>query len=487
MWPRVRGWLPHVPWSVGLWPLDSVTGYSAAGSVIGVGDGVEGFRVGDRVACAGAQSAHHAEIIRVPGNLTVAIPDGLPTADASTVTLGAIALQGVRRAAPTMGETFVVIGLGVLGQLTAQLLRANGCQVIGSDLDQTRIRLAMSLGMDFALSSDAPSDVDQVERLTGGVGADGVIIAASTPSSDVVSTAFKMTRRKGRVVLVGDVGLDIDRSDIYQKELDVFISTSYGPGRYDRSYEEHGLDYPVGYVRWTENRNMREYLRLLGIGVVRVAPLVGATYPLEEAQAAYGALRSESPRPVMVLLEYPDEPPPERRRVDNLNVKRGSHDKVGVAIVGAGDFAKGVHLPNVRALRDELRLEAVVSRTGANAVDVARQFDARYSTTEYQQVLDDERVDLVIITTRHDVHADLSLQALQAGKHVLVEKPLALTRDELASVPGFFSSSDTETPMLLTGFNRRFSAVYGQKLAEFTRERTNPMIIDYRMNAGYMP
>ena len=347
--------------------------------------------------------------------------------------------------------------------------------------------LARDLGMDMGLSGDPDADVEQVERLTGGIGADGVIITASTPSDEVVSKAFRMCRRKGRVVLVGDVGLDLNRSDFYQKELDFFISTSYGPGRYDQAYEEHGLDYPVGYVRWTENRNMAEYLRLVASGQLRVTPLVSATYPLEEAPAAYEAVRSGSPRPVMVLLEYPAGAEV-TRRVANPLAKRGKDGLIGVAVVGAGSFAKGMHLPNIRSLRDDLRLEAIVSRTGPNAVDTARQFGASYSTTDYQQVLDDERVDLVVLTTRHDTHASMALEALRAGKHVLVEKPLALAREELSAITEFFETTDgtPDTPILVTGFNRRFS-VYGQRIAEITRDRTNPMMIDYRMNAGYIP
>jgi threonine dehydrogenase-like Zn-dependent dehydrogenase len=245
------------------------TGYSAAGTVLEVGEGIDDLQPGARVACAGAQCAHHAEIIRVPRNLTVPIPDNLELAVASTVTLGAIALQGVRRAQPTLGEVFVVLGLGILGQLTAQMLKANGCKVIGTDLDRKRIAIAQQLGMDIGIHPEDGDNIQQVARLTDGLGADGVIITAATPSDEVVSTAFQMCRKKGRVVLVGDVGLNLNRADFYQKELDFFISTSYGPGRYDNNYEEKGLDYPVSYVRWTENRNMAEYLRLVAAGFGR--------------------------------------------------------------------------------------------------------------------------------------------------------------------------------------------------------------------------
>ncbi|MFN3400274.1 MAG: zinc-dependent alcohol dehydrogenase, partial [Ferrovibrio sp.] len=250
------------------------TGYSACGRVIEVGDGIDDLAPGDRVACAGAQSAHHAEVIRVPRNLVALVPDALDTIDASTVTLGAIALQGVRRAQPTLGETFVVVGLGLLGQLTQQILRANGCRAIGIDLDRRRIAIASTMGLALGVHPEDGGAVEQVMRLTGGIGADGVILTAATPSSEPISQAFRMCRRKARVVIVGDVGLDIQRSDIYAKELDILISTSYGPGRYDRMYEEAGLDYPIGYVRWTENRNMEAYLGLLADRKVTLGPLV---------------------------------------------------------------------------------------------------------------------------------------------------------------------------------------------------------------------
>jgi threonine dehydrogenase-like Zn-dependent dehydrogenase len=292
----------------GVLAAGSPTGYSAAGAVLEVGEGIDDLQPGDRVACAGAQCAHHAELIRVPRNLTTLIPPGLDTPAASTVTLGAIALQGVRRASPTLGETFVVIGLGLLGQLTCQLLRANGCRVVGTDLDPRRIETARTLGLDVGVTPETGCEADQVRRLTDSLGADGVIITASSPSHAVVSTAFGMCRRKGRVVLVGDVGLHLNRADFYAKELDFFISTSYGPGRYDRSYEEKGLDYPAAYVRWTENRNMAEYLRLLAEQKVRVEPLIGATYPIDLAAEAYASLNPEAStsKPLIVLLSYPE-------------------------------------------------------------------------------------------------------------------------------------------------------------------------------------
>jgi predicted dehydrogenase/threonine dehydrogenase-like Zn-dependent dehydrogenase len=465
-------------------------GYSAAGVVIGVGDETVPFKIGDCVACAGAQHAHHAEIICVPANLTVRIPDAVSFEQASTVTLGAIAMQGVRRAAPTLGETFVVIGLGVLGQLTVQLLRANGCRVIGMDLDRSRIAMASGLGMECGLQPDDATPVDQVTRLAGGSGADGVIITAASSSSGIVSNAFKMCRKKGRVVLVGDVGLQLNRADIYEKELDFFVSTSYGPGRYDAGYEQKGLDYPIGYVRWTENRNMQEYLRLIADQRLEIAPLVSSIYPVDNAPDAYAALAGAE-RPLMVLLNYPDPPVQGAtisRVVANPRATKPRAGAVRVALVGAGGFAKGMHLPNLQALSKDFHLRAVVSRSGHNAAATARQWGADFSTTDFDAVLKDSEIDAVIIATRHNLHAQMALDALAAGKHVLLEKPLATTAADAGRIRDWYASrsADRDLPILLTGFNRRFSPHVRQAAAALAG-RSNPMVINYRMNAGHIP
>jgi predicted dehydrogenase/threonine dehydrogenase-like Zn-dependent dehydrogenase len=465
------------------------TGYSAAGRILEVGERIEDLVPGDRVACAGAQYAFHAEVIRVPRNLVVHVPETLETSVASTVTLGAIALQGIRRAQPTLGETFVVIGLGILGQLTAQMLQANGCRVIGIDLSKVRIQLARQLGMDVGIHPNDDNDIDQVARLTDGIGADGVIIAAATPSNVVISTAFRMCRKKGRVVLVGDVGLHLNRADFYEKELDFFISTSYGPGRYDRRYEEEGLDYPTSHVRWTENRNMAEYLRLLAEHKLEIKSLINTTYVIDEAATAYAVLESGENRPLIVLLSYPQKAHTRQEYVvRNPAARSAGQGKIRVAVVGVGEFARAVHLPNLKALTDQFYLQAVVNRSGHEAVVVAQQFGAARSSTDYSNVLEDPVIDAVIIATRHNLHAQMALEALRAGKHVLVEKPLALTQAELDSIRQFYddATNGAHVPVLLTGFNRRFS-VYAHRIHELISERSNPMMINYRMNAGYMP
>ncbi|MBX7066589.1 MAG: bi-domain-containing oxidoreductase [Parachlamydiales bacterium] len=436
----------------------SPTGYSAAGFI----DGTSA-----RVACAGAQFANHAEIIQVPENLIVPIPPSLDFASASTVALGGIALQGIRRAQPTLGETFVVIGLGFLGQITGQMLLANGCRVIGMDLDPHRVALAETFGIENRPATEV----------------DGVIITAASASSEVISTAFKLCRKKGRVVLVGDVGLNLKRSDFYQKELDFFISTSYGPGRYDDRYEEKGFDYPIGYVRWTENRNMEEYLRLLSEKKVKISPLIHSIFPIEQVSTAYQSLSETTPKPLLVLLSYPPSAN-QQKVIVNPEAHPVKKEQIQLAVIGAGGFAKEMHLPNIQTLK-QYNLRAVVSRSGHNAKAVAKQFEAGYATTDYQEVLKDPEIDAVLIATRHHLHSSMTLDALRAGKHVLVEKPLALNPEELQQIVDFYASTP-DAPILLTGFNRRFSK-YGEGIFKAVQRRIYPMILNYRMNAGFLP
>jgi predicted dehydrogenase/threonine dehydrogenase-like Zn-dependent dehydrogenase len=462
----------------------SPTGYSAAGVIIEIGSEVDGFSVGDRVACAGAGIANHAEIIDVPVNLAVKLPESVGTDIASTITLGAIALQGVRRAQPTLGETIVVIGLGILGQLTTQMLSANGCRVIGVDLDAKRIALALENGMDIGVDPASENYIDRVLKYTDGLGADGVIITAATQSSMVISEAMQACRKKGRVVLVGDVGLDLNRADFYKKELDFFISTSYGPGRYDPEYEEGGQDYPLPYVRWTENRNMQAYIELLTKRKIKLDRFHHTAFPIDSASDAYGALKGDGERPLMVLLSYPYRQNVLCRRVE-MPLTVSVPGKVRVAIAGASSFVQGMHLPNMLTLRRDFEVRAIMSRTGVNAQSVAKQFNAAYCTTDYDEILNDAQVDLVMITTRHDLHGQMALQALRAGKHTFVEKPLTLKEEELAEIEQFYTDNPTG-PMLMIGYNRRFAPAM-HSIRQILEKRTTPIIANYRMNAGFIP
>jgi predicted dehydrogenase/threonine dehydrogenase-like Zn-dependent dehydrogenase len=460
-------------------------GYSAAGTVVEAGEDVQGFVPGDAVACAGAGIANHAELIDVPVNLAVKVPEGVASADAATVALGAIALQGVRRAAPTLGETVVVVGLGLLGQITAQLLRAAGCRVVGIDPDAARVDIARKAGMPLAVEPAQDGYARAARELTDGHGADAVIITAATASHQVVNDAMAACRRKGRVVLVGDVGLHLDRAELYRKELDVLISTSYGPGRYDPEYELAGADYPLPYVRWTENRNMGAYLDCLAGGQVKLDVLTRGEWPVAEASAAYGALKAEGPRPLLALLGYPDAAPAAPVRRVALSPVAPRAGALGVALVGAGGFAQAIHLPNLQRMGDRLALRAVMSRTGTTARVVAERHGAAYATTDAAEVLADPAVAAVIIATRHDLHAPLALAALEAGKHVFLEKPLALDEAQLGAIERFYAGR-REAPMLMTGFNRRFSPAL-QAASRILAGRRSPLVVNYRMNAGFLP
>lgn len=462
------------------------TGYSAAGSVIAVGAEVEGFAVGEKVACAGAGVANHAEVIDVPVNLAVRVPGDMDLRDAATVTLGAIALQGIRRTQPTLGETVLVVGLGLLGQLTVQLLHAQGCRVIAIDPDDKRRDMARLQGASV-LPTTADDYIEQVFRLTDGNGADAAIITAASRDDDIVSRAFRSCRRKGRVVIVGDVGLNLRRSDFYAKELDLLISTSYGPGRYDPYYEEGGQDYPLGYVRWTENRNMEAYLQLLAQRRVRLEMLEPRSYTLADAAAAYASIGAQGSNSLLTFIEYPKQTVHPERKVVLPMRSRSRANRIRVACVGAGSFAQATHLPTLQKLKSDFELRTVVSRTGTTALAVAQHYGAAVAATDYDAVLSDPDIDLVIVTTRHNLHASFALKALQAGKHVFVEKPLALNIAELDMIEQFYAGGrNDQRPLLMTGFNRRFSPalVAARKALE---QRVGPMIIDYRMNAGYAP
>ncbi|RJQ55275.1 MAG: oxidoreductase [Nitrospiraceae bacterium] len=459
-------------------------GYSASGIVVEVGSNISDIEVGDRVACAGAGIANHAEYIEVPRNLLVKIPDGVDFDLASTVTLGAIAMQGVRRADARLGENIAVIGLGVLGQITVQLLKANGCRVIGVDLDERRMQKAVELGMDAGVNPVISDILKTVTNFSDGFGVDAAIITAATSSKEPLAQAFQMCRKKGRVVLVGVVGMEINRDDMYMKELDLLVSTSYGPGRYDDKYELHGNDYPYAYVRWTENRNMQEYLRLIADNKIVISPLIEKAYKIEEADKAYEAIKNEDSKPFMVLLKYDQEKKSNIERKYEITAQTiRKEGLINIAIIGAGSFARGVHIPNLSTLKNYYRLYAVMSRTGSNARATAERFGFHYATTDYGQLLEDKNLDAVIITTRHNLHAQEAIRALKAGKAVFVEKPMAVNRYEMEELKT--TIDETKRPFMI-GFNRRFSK-YAQEIKKHVSKRINPLIINYQMNAGYIP
>jgi polar amino acid transport system substrate-binding protein len=456
-------------------------GYSAAGIVLECGHDVTDFRPGDRVACAGTGYASHAEVISVPRNLCVRLPEQLSFAEAAFGTVGAIALQGVRLAEPALGESVVVIGLGLVGQLTVQLLKANGCRVFGIDIDKARIQLALASGADAGCVPDQARE--QVLAWSRGRGADACIIAAATASHEPVELAGEISRLKGRVVAVGLVGMNVPRNVYYQRELTLKVSLSYGPGRHDPDYEERGHDYPVAYVRWTEGRNIEAFLDLLAAGRIDVKPLITHRFRIDDAPQAYQLISGKVNESYLaVLLEYDTEAEVGRRienRVANKKVSPAGHVKVG--LIGAGGYAQKVLLPNFKAAGAEFC--SIASASGVSARDVGTKFGFAHFLSDAQSVIDDGEVNLVVIATRHGSHAELVKLALAAGKHVFVEKPLALNDVELDSVLEAAARSDGQ---LLVGFNRRFSPL-AVRAGEVFANRQSPLSIVYRVNAGRIP
>ncbi|MFH2138090.1 MAG: bi-domain-containing oxidoreductase [Candidatus Omnitrophota bacterium] len=456
-------------------------GYSAAGRVIEVGENISDIIVGDMVACGGAGVANHAEYIEVPRNLLVKLSAGIELDLASTVSLGAIALQSVRRADVKIGEYVAVIGLGILGQITAQLLKANGCRVMGVDINQRRIKKALALGLDKAIDASCEDVVTAAVSFANGLGVDAVIITASDNSSTLLNQSFQISRKKGKVVVVGAVGMEIDRERMYRKELDLLISTSYGPGRYDENYEQKGIDYPYAYVRWTETRNMQAYLNLIADEKINIRPLVEEVYEIEDVEKAYACLSRAEDKPLIVLLKYS-----RRHNISKIIevqprlVKKNG--LINIAVIGAGNLAKGVHLPNLMKLKKLFNIYAIVSKTASNAKITAQQFGAQYATTDFRKIIEDEKVDAVLIATRHDLHAEMARESLLSGKAVFLEKPMAIHKEELDKLVKLIK--DKNLPFM-AGFNRRFSP-YAREIKKHILSRVNPLIINYQMNAGYI-
>lgn len=455
-------------------------GYSAAGIVAEVGSDVTEFHVGDRVACAGVGFASHAEVLSVPKNLCVHLPEQVSFEAGAFGTLGAIALQGVRLAEPTLGESVVVIGLGLVGQLTVQLLKANGCRVFGLDLDPGRVALAMELGADRATvsSEEAASEID---KWTRGRGADAVLITAATDSNQPVELAARVSRLKGRVIVVGMTGLDIPRQPFFSRELKLIISMSYGPGRYDPDYEERGHDYPLPYVRWTEKRNIESFLALVNDGRVNVERLTTHHFGIEEAERAYELISGDSTEPYLgVVLNYD----PEReitRRVQLASSVRRAENAIRLGVIGAGGYVPAMLLPHFKS--EGVEFQAITTASGVSAHDVGKRFGFAYAVSSADEVLDDAGVNLVVIGTRHDSHAELARKALERDKNVFVEKPLALNDDQLDQV---LQAAGNSTGRLMVGFNRRFSPL-AQRARDFFAGRNTPLSILYRVNSGRIP
>jgi polar amino acid transport system substrate-binding protein len=460
---------------------DVPLGYSASGEVLAVGAGVVGLAPGDRVACAGAGYANHAEVLCVPRNLCARVPEGVDLRAACAGTLGAIALHGVRTADARLGETVVVVGLGLLGQLSAQMLRASGARVVAVDRDADRAALAKRLGADVAVGGDE-NPAPAVMGLTGGQGADVAIVCAGSDSSEPVALAASLCRRRGVVVVVGAVGMDLDRRTFYDKELSLRMSTSYGPGRYDPTYEERGLDYPYAYVRWTEGRNLAAFLDLVASRAVDLAPLFTHEFAIDQADAAYGLVTGEKREPFLgIVLRYdgdaraplaPTAPPRATPRAGGVRV----------GLVGAGAFATAVLLPALKSAAG-VRFTAVSTAGGATADAVKRNFGFDRVAAGADDVVAADDVDAVVVATRHDSHARLVVAALEAGKPCFVEKPLAIRPEELDAV---VDAMTARPGVVCVGFNRRFAPAT-VALKKALASRTSPLHARYRVNAGAIP
>ncbi|OFX14219.1 MAG: hypothetical protein A2Z18_08045 [Armatimonadetes bacterium RBG_16_58_9] len=458
-------------------------GYSCAGTVVAVAEDVDCFRVGDRVACAGQGYASHAEVVFVPKNLCVTIPECVSFEQAAYVTVGAIAMQGVRVADLTLGETVMIVGLGLLGQLAVQIVKSAGCKVLGVDIDCGRAELASKLGADAVVVRNKDDVAAVASDLSRGRGIDAAIITAATSSNDPIELAGEVLRDKGRVSVVGAVKMDIPRRSYYEKELDVRLSRSYGPGRYDVNYEERGVDYPIGYARWTERRNMESFLDLVAAGSVRTDELTTHTFDIADAQSAYDMIGSkDSEKFVGVLLKYPESAD---RLTASVTIKPPSPNgsgRIRVGMIGAGSFGQAVLLPRLAKL-DNVELRSLCAQDGIQAKRAAQRFGASCATTDAAEIIGDANIDAVVIATRHDTHVPLATAALETGKNVFVEKPLALDPEQLEALVGARNNANRE---VVVDFNRRFAPLV-VRMREILSARSRPLVMSYRINAGVVP
>ncbi len=459
-------------------------GYSSSGTIVEVGQELQGFKVGDRVACGGGGYAVHAEFANVPQNLLVKLADTVDFESAAFTTLGAVAMQGFRLSSLKVGESVAVIGLGLLGLLSALIARAAGCKVLGVDLDPERIKLAESMGFKAVLLKDAE---EAASTMSFGQGVDAVLICADTSSNDPITIAGSICRAKGNVVAVGAVGLNIPRKPYYEKELNFVVSRSYGPGRYDPTYEEEGKDYPIAYVRWTERRNMQAFMDLLANGQIDLQPLISHRFPIDQAPLAYAMITGKIQEPFLgVLLTYPNQEISPEKKIYNPaapNHQQKVPSSISLGVLGAGNYANAVFLPVIHKTGNVTPV-GIVSGSGLSAQNAAKKFGFAYAGSDPQIILDDETINIVAILTRHHFHASQILAALKAGKHVFCEKPLAITQNQLAEIAEVLTQSDT--PLLMLGFNRRFAPL-STRLKSFFAGRSEPMVAHYRVNAGYLP
>jgi Predicted dehydrogenases and related proteins len=456
-------------------------GYCNVGIILETGEGVNGFAVGDRVASNG----QHAEYVCIPQNLVAKIPGNVSLEEATFTVVGSIGLQGIRLCSPTFGETIVVIGLGLIGLLTAQLLAANGCRVIGIDIEKEKCLLAEKWGVITVNPSDGTDPVKAVLDSTNGIGADGVIIAASAKNNDIISQSAQMSRKRGRIILIGVIGLNINRAEFYDKELLFQVSCSYGPGRYDDNYEQKGIDYPLGYIRWTEKRNFEAVLHAISSGNLNVKELITEIVDIGDYNKIYGNIGQS--KSIASIFRYPVPDDTAKITTPQHTIEFSTVKSAGVkgvvGVIGAGNFTKMTMLPALKGSGANLRY--IASSGGVTGTSLARKFGFNFSTTDYKQILTDKDVDTVIITTKHNSHAKFVIEALQADKHVFVEKPLALDYEQLTSIIDTYNEV-IGRKSLMVGFNRRFSP-HTQAIKKSMGLNPGPINLNLTMNAGFIP
>ncbi len=477
---RREGLVPTVQAAINRLDQPMALGYSSAGTIVALGKNMQGFKVGQRVACAGGGFAVHAEYNVVPRNLLTLLPKNVDFESAAFTTLGAIAMHGFRLAEPQIGENVAVIGLGLLGLLAIQIAAAAGCDVLGIDIDPKRVALASSLGIESVRRANA---VDASQAFTANRGFDIVLICADTSSNDPVELAALIARGRARIVATGAVGLNIPRKIYYEKELSFINSRSYGPGRYDSSYEEDGKDYPLGYVRWTEGRNFESVVELVARGKLKTAPLITHHFPIEQAAQAYEIITGKTKKPFLgVLLTYDQEKEIKSEKIEFESVRTQS-SSLKLGVLGAGLYANATLLPVIKNVSG-IELVGIASSGGLHAQHSGKKFGFAYATSSDDEIVNDANINTVAILTRHDTHADLVIKALKAGKNVFVEKPLAVDSKQLTAISKVLSTTNHQ--LLTVGFNRRFAPL-AQQLFDFYNDHTEPMHIHYRVNAGYIP
>ena len=448
-------------------------GYCNVGEVVTIGKDVTEFSVGDRVASNG----NHAEFVCVPKNLVAKVPDNVSDEEATFTVIGAIGLQGIRLLKPTFGETIVVVGLGLIGLMTAELLLANGCNVIGFDFDSDKVKIANKKGIIAVNPSDGTDQVKFVKSFTNETGADGIIITASNKSNEIISQSANMCRKRGRIILVGVIGLDISRADFFEKEITFQVSCSYGPGRYDENYEKKGNDYPIGYVRWTEKRNFEAILNAISKKILKVNSLITHRVELKDYLSIYGDMSNSNN--IACILEYSSDS--EIKSTIQLEKKSFKSGKGIIGIIGAGNFTSSTILPNLKKINADIKY--IASSAGLSSTIMAKKYNIACSTSEYKEILKDDDVDLVFVTTRHNMHAKMVIDTINSGKSVFVEKPLALNNDELTKI---IDSYKTNRSNISVGFNRRFAPL-SKKMKTIIGNSSTPINIIATMNAGFIP